>query len=153
MPRLDRAVADVAATPDEVYAAFVDADALVAWLPPGDMTGELTDVDLRAGGGFTMALRYDEAPAGGAKTTDDTDVSRVAIDELVEGERVVWGIEFESDDPDTAGRMTMTWTFTERDRGTRVAVDATDVPPGIDVEAHQQGLDASLANLASWLAG
>ena len=153
MPRTDRAVADVAATPDEVYAAFVDADALVAWLPPGDMTGELTDVDLRAGGGFTMALRYDEAPAGGAKTTDDTDVSRVAIDELVEGERVVWGIEFESDDPDTAGRMTMTWTFTERDRGTRVAVDATDVPPGIDVEAHQQGLDASLANLASWLAG
>lgn len=153
MPRIDRAVADVAATPDEVYAAFVDADALVAWLPPGDMTGELTDVDLRAGGGFTMALRYDEAPAGGAKTTDDTDVSRVAIDELVEGERVVWGIEFESDDPDTAGRMTMTWTFTERDRGTRVAVDATDVPPGIDVEAHQQGLDASLANLASWLAG
>ena len=153
MPRIDRAVADVAATPDEVYAAFVDADALVGWLPPGDMTGELTDVDLRAGGGFTMALRYDEAPAGGAKTTDDTDVSRVAIDELVEGERVVWGIEFESDDPDTAGRMTMTWTFTERDRGTRVAVDATDVPPGIDVEAHQQGLDASLANLASWLAG
>ena len=153
MPRIDRAVADVAATPDEVYAAFVDADALVAWLPPGDMTGELTDVDLRSGGGFTLALRYDEAPAGGAKTTDDTDVSRVAIDELVEGERVVWGIEFESDDPDTAGRMTMTWTFTERDRGTRVAVDATDVPPGIDVEAHQQGLDASLANLASWLAG
>ena len=100
-----------------------------------------------------MPVSYDEAPAGGAKTTDDTDVSRVAIDELVEGERVVWGIEFESDDPDTAGRMTMTWTFTERDRGTRVAVDATDVPPGIDVEAHQQGLDASLANLASWLAG
>ena len=153
MPRIDRAVADVAATPDEVYAAFVDADALVAWLPPGDMTGELTDVDLRAGGGFTMALRYDEAPAGGAKTTDDTDVSRVAIDELVEGERVVWGVEFESDDPDNAGRMTMTWTFTARDRGTRIAVDATDVPPGIDVEAHQQGLDASLANLASWLAG
>ena len=153
MPRIDRAVADVAATPDEVYAAFVDADALVGWLPPVMSPGELTDVDLRAGGGFTMALRYDEAPAGGAKTTDDTDVSRVAIDELVEGERVVWGIEFESDDPDTAGRMTMTWTFTERDRGTRVAVDATDVPPGIDVEAHQQGLDASLANLASWLAG
>ena len=151
MPRIDRAVADVAATPEEVYAAFVDADALAAWLPPGDMTGELTEVDLRAGGGFTMALRYDEAPEGGAKTTDDTDVSRVAIDELVEDERVVWGVVFDSDDPDTGGRMTMTWTFTARDKGTRVAVDATDVPPGIDAEAHQQGLDASLANLAAWL--
>jgi len=45
----------------------------------------------------------------------------------------------------------MTWTFTARDTGTRVAIDATDVPPAIDVEAHQQGLDASLANLAAWL--
>jgi uncharacterized protein YndB with AHSA1/START domain len=153
VPRIDRAVADVSASPDEVYAAFVDADALAAWLPPDGMSGELADADLRAGGGFTMTLRYDEAPEGGGKTTERTDVSRVAIDELVEPERVVWGVEFDSDDPDTAGRMTMTWTFTAREKGTRLAVDATDVPPGIDVEAHQQGLDASLANLAAWLDG
>ena len=153
MPRIDRAVADVSAPPEEVYAAFVDADALAAWLPPGGMTGEIADADLRVGGGFTMTLRYDEAPAGGGKTTERTDVSRVAIDELVEPERVVWGVEFDSDDPDTAGRMTMTWTFAARDKGTRVAIDATDVPPAIDVEAHQQGLDASLANLAAWLDG
>ena len=151
MPRIDRAVADVPATPEQVYAAFVDPEALAAWLPPDDMTGSLTDVDLRAGGGFTLTLRYDEAPASGAKTTADTDVSLVAVDDLVDGERVVWGVVFESDDPDQAGRMTMTWTFTARGTGTRVAVDATDVPPGIDAEAHQEGLDASLANLAAWL--
>ncbi|WP_416954614.1 SRPBCC domain-containing protein [Nocardioides sp. T5] len=151
MPRIDRAVADVSASPQEVYAAFVDADALAAWLPPSGMTGELADADLRVGGGFTMTLRYDEVPDGGGKTTERTDVSRVAIDELVEPERVVWGVEFDSDDPETAGRMTMTWTVTARDGGTRVAVDATDVPPGIDADAHQQGLDASLANLAAWL--
>jgi uncharacterized protein YndB with AHSA1/START domain len=150
MPRIDRAVADVDATPEEVYAAFLDPEALADWLPPAGMTGELSDTDLRAGGGFTMRLRYDEAPDGGGKTSDDSDVSRVAIDELVEDERVVWGVEFDSDDPAVAGRMTMTWTFTARGRGTRVAVDATDVPPGIDAEAHQQGLDASLANLAAW---
>ena len=150
MPRIDRAVADVDATPEEVYAAFLDPEALADWLPPAGMTGELSDADLRAGGGFTMRLRYDEAPAGGGKASDDSDVSRVAIDELVEDERVVWGVEFDSDDPAVAGRMTMTWTFTARGRGTRVAVDATDVPPGIDAEAHQQGLDASLANLAAW---
>ena len=153
MPRIDRAVADVGASPQKVYAAFVDADALAAWLPPDGMSGVIADADLRAGGGFTMTLRYDEVPDGGGKTTERTDVSRVAIDELVEPERVVWGVEFDSDDPDTAGRMTMTWTITARDTGTRVAVDATDVPPGIDVDAHQQGLDASLANLAAWLDG
>lgn len=153
MPRIDRAVTDVSASPDEVYAAFVDADALAAWLPSDGMSGEIADADLRPGGGFTMTLRYDEVPDGGGKTTERTDVSRVAIDELVEPERVVWGVEFDSDDPDDAGRMTMTWTFTGRGTGTRVAVDATDVPPGIDADAHQQGMDASLANLAAWLGG
>jgi uncharacterized protein YndB with AHSA1/START domain len=150
VPRLDRAVTDVAASPEEVYAAFVDSDTLAAWLPPEGMDGELSDARLREGGGFTMTLRYRDDDGSG-KTTSDTDVSHVAIDELVPGERVVWGVEFESDDPDNAGRMTMTWTFTARDTGTRVAIDATDVPPGIDAEAHQQGMDASLANLAAWL--
>lgn len=150
MPRLDRAVADVAAAPDVVYAAFVDADALGAWLPPDGMTGELTSFDAREGGGFTMALTYAEGAGGRGKTTADTDVTHVVIDELVPDERVVWGVEFESDDPDNAGRMTMTWTFTPRDGGTRVAIDATDVPPGIDPDVHQQGLAASLANLAAY---
>jgi uncharacterized protein YndB with AHSA1/START domain len=150
VPRLDRAVADVNAAPDAVYAAFVDPDALGAWLPPDGMTGELTSFDAREGGGFTMALTYDEGSGGRGKTTADTDVTQVAIDELVPGERVVWGVEFESDDPDNAGRMTMTWTFTPRDGGTRVAIDATDVPPGIDADVHQQGLAASLANLAAY---
>ena len=150
MPRLDRATTDVAATPDEVYAAFVDADALADWLPPAGMRGELSDAQLRAGGGFTMTLHYPEGSGGQGKTTADSDVTHVAVDELVEGERVVWGVEFDSDDPDNAGRMTMTWTFAANDAGgTRVAIDATDVPPGIDADAHQQGLEASLANLAA----
>jgi len=149
VPRLDRAVADVAATPEDVYAAFVEADALAAWLPPEGMAGELSDARLHEGGGFTMTLRY-ARDDGSGKTTSDTDVSHVAIDELVPGERVVWGVEFESDDPGIGGRMTMTWTFTPRDGATRVAVDATDVPAGIDAEAHQHGLDASLANLAAY---
>lgn len=152
MPRIDRATADVAATPADVFGAFVDPDALAAWLPPSGMTGELTAADLRAGGGFTMTLRYAAPPAGGGKTTPDSDVTHVAIDDLVPDERVVWGVEFESDDPDQAGRMTMTWTFAAHGDGTRVAVDATDVPAGIDADAHQQGLDASLANLADWFA-
>jgi len=152
VPRLDRAVTDVAAAPDVVYAAFVDADALEAWLPPEGMTGELSDFEAREGGGFTLALTYAEGSGGRGKTTADTDVTRVAIEELVPDERVVWGVGFESDDPDNSGRMTMTWTLTARDGGTRVAIDATDVPPGIDPDVHQQGLTASLANLAAYCA-
>jgi len=151
VPRLDRAVKDVAAAPADVYAAFVDPEALGAWLPPDGMRGELSDARLEEGGGFTMTLHYLDESEGKGKTTSDTDVTHVAIDELVPGERVVWGVEFDSDDPANAGRMTMTWTFTARKGGTRVAIDATDVPPGIDPDAHQQGLDASLAHLAAYL--
>lgn len=150
MPRLDRSVTDVAAPPDEVYAAFTDGDAVAAWLPPAGMTGDISDVDLREGGGFTMTLTYDKETGGRGKTTPDTDVTRVEIVELVPDRRVVWGVEFDSDDPDQAGTMTMTWTLTPHDGGTRVAIDATDVPPGIDPDSHQQGLDASLANLAAY---
>lgn len=151
MPRLDRASTDVAATPAEVYAAFVDGDAVAEWLPPEGMTGEMRDFDAREGGGFTLALTYEEPGSGRGKTTPDTDVSRVGFVELEPDRRVVWAVEFESDDPEYADPMTMTWTFTGEGRRTRVAVDATDVPPGIDQEVHQQGMAASLANLARYL--
>ncbi len=150
MPRLDRAIADVAAPPDVVFSAFVDAEALATWLPPAEMTGEVSDFDPCEGGGFTMTLTYPAGFGGQGKTTADSDVTHVEIDELIPDRRVVWGVEFHSDDPDHAGRMTMTWTFTEHDGGTRVAIDATDVPAGIDPDTHQQGLAASLANLAAY---
>ena len=153
MPRLDRASRDVAAEPAAVYAAFVDPRALAGWLPPAGMTGELADADLREGGGFTMTLTYDEPSGRSGKTTTDSDVTHVGIVELVADRRVVWAVDFESDDPDLAGRMTMTWSLVARDRGTRVAVDVTDVPPGIDEESHQQGLSASLSNLARFVEG
>lgn len=152
MPMLDRITRDVEASPAEVYAAFLDPDALAAWLPPEGMTGELRDAELREGGGFTMTLTYDE-PSGSGKTTADTDVTRVSIPALEEERRVVWSVEFESDDPDHEGRMTMTWSFSPTEDGTRVAVDVTDVPPGIDPDLHEQGIKASLANLARHLEG
>jgi len=153
VPRLDRAARDVAAAPDVVYTAFLDGEALASWLPPTGMTGELSDVDAREGGGFTMTLTYGDGGDGRGKTTADTDVTRVEITELEPARRIVWAVEFDTDYPAHAGRMTMTWTLTPRDAGTRVAIDATDVPPGIDPEDHQQGLDASLANLAAYVEG
>ena len=33
----------IAASPDDVYAALVDAKALLAWLPPTGTTGALND--------------------------------------------------------------------------------------------------------------
>ena len=44
------------ATPDRVYRAFLDADAMVKWLPPHGFTGKVHEMDAREGGGYRMAF-------------------------------------------------------------------------------------------------
>ncbi len=42
-----RASRIIKAAPEEVYAAFMDPDVLVAWLPPAQMTGRIHAFDAR----------------------------------------------------------------------------------------------------------
>src|SRR5262245_15285529 len=44
--------------PEELYEAFIDPAALVAWLPPAEMTGKIHEFDARVGGGYRMSLFY-----------------------------------------------------------------------------------------------
>src|SRR5258708_8439710 len=48
----------IRASPEEVYAAFLDPTALGDWLPPAEMTGEIHEFDARVGGGYRMSLFY-----------------------------------------------------------------------------------------------
>ena len=57
-----------------------------------------------------------------------------------------------ADDPAHAGTMTMTWSMTATDGGTRVEIRADDVPRGISAAEHAEGLSSSLANLERYLA-
>lgn len=151
MPRTDAASRVVAAPPDRAYAALVDPDALAAWLPPEGMTGRFERFDARPGGTYRLVLTYDDASAAHGKATGDSDVVEARFVELVPGERVVQAVDFESDDPSVAGTMTMTWSVTAVDGGTRVDITATDVPDGISAADHAAGLASSLANLAAHL--
>jgi hypothetical protein len=42
----------------EVYAAFLDRTALIDWLPPEEMMGEIYEFYARVGGGYRMSLLY-----------------------------------------------------------------------------------------------
>ena len=53
-----RASRIVKAAPEEVYAAFMDPDVLVAWLPPAQMTGKIHAFHARVGGGYRMSLYH-----------------------------------------------------------------------------------------------
>ena len=43
------------ATPERVYRAFIDADALVKWLPPNGFTAKVHHMDAKVGGSFKMS--------------------------------------------------------------------------------------------------
>ena len=44
------------ATPERLYRAFLDADALVKWCPPHGFTGKVHSMDARVGGGYKMSF-------------------------------------------------------------------------------------------------
>lgn len=139
----------IPAARERIYAALLDPSALESWLPPGNMTGRILEFDARPGGGFRMELTYLDGHQG--KSSDHSDITEVTFIEMVPGTRIIQRVVFESDDPQFAGTMTMTWSLHETDDGTRVEVRADDVPPGISAEDHASGLAASLNNLASYL--
>jgi uncharacterized protein YndB with AHSA1/START domain len=151
MSRTDTASRVIAAPPDRVYAAFVDEDALLAWLPPRGMSGRFEHFDPRPGGSYRLVLTYDDAPSSGGKATADSDVVEARFVDLVPGVRVVQAADFVSDDAAYAGTMTMTWEVAACDGGTRVDITAVDVPNGISPQDHATGLTSSLANLAEYL--
>jgi uncharacterized protein YndB with AHSA1/START domain len=151
MSRTDTASRVISASPEQVYAALIDPEALVAWLPPDGMSGRLERFDARPGGGYRLVLTYQDASTSPGKTDPDTDIVEARFVELVPGSRVVLDVDFVADDLSHAGTMTMTWALAATDAGTRVDIRADNVPPGITAADHAAGLASSLANLAACL--
>jgi len=151
MPRTDRGTRVVAAPPGRVWAALVDPEALLAWLPPGGMTGRFERFEARPGGSYRMVLTYDDASGAPGKATADSDIVEARFVAVVPGERVVQAVDFVSDDPAYAGTMTMTWEVTAVETGTRVDIIAEDVPDGVSADDHAAGLASSLAKLAAYV--
>ena len=78
-PEKDTSVSRLIAAPRRIiYQAFLDPAAMLAWLPPKGMKGQMQEFDAREGGGYRMSLTYLEpahSPRG--KTSAHTDIARV----------------------------------------------------------------------------
>ena len=143
---------DVHANAADVYRAFLNSDALIAWLPPGDMTGHVLEYDFRVGGRYRIELTYaSDAADGTGKSTSRSDISAGRFLVLEAAKRIVQSVEFESAEDSFAGEMILSWSFAPSNDGTRITVTAENVPAGISKADHDAGLKSSLANLARYL--
>lgn len=151
--RTDSAERSINADQKNIYSAFVSSEALASWLPPAGMSGEVENFVPEAGGGYRLTLRYDDLPAGQTgKSSADTDVIDNRFIELDPCRRIVQTSEFVTTDPAFTGRMRTTWSFATDGPGvTRVRIVVENVPAGIRQAEHEEGLKATLDNLARFV--
>jgi uncharacterized protein YndB with AHSA1/START domain len=128
----------VAAKPDKVYRAFLDADAMNKWLPPNGFTGKVHQLDAKVGGKYKMSF-----------TNFTTGISHSFGGEylqLVPNERLRYTDNF--DDPNLPGEIHVTVTLKEVSVGTDLRIEQEGLPDVIPLEACYLGWQESLRNLA-----
>jgi uncharacterized protein YndB with AHSA1/START domain len=137
----------VAADPATTYRALVDPAAVATWRVPDGMTAEVHELDARVGGAVRMSLTYDD-PAAAGKSGGATDTYVGRFVDLVDGERVVEEVVFESDDPALAGTITMTTTLRAVEGGTEVEIRMDGVPDAVPPDQNEAGTRMALDRLA-----
>jgi uncharacterized protein YndB with AHSA1/START domain len=126
------------ATPERVYRAFLDPDAMVKWLPPNGFTGKVHHLDARVGGSYKMSFTN--------FTTGKSHAFGGEYLELATHERIRYTDQFE--DPKLPGTMQVTITLKQVSCGTEVHITQEGVPDIIPAEACYLGWQESLALLA-----
>ena len=126
------------ATPERIYKAFIDADAMSKWLPPNGFTGKVHHMDARVGGGFKMSFTN--------FTTGKSHSFGGEFLELVPHERIRYTDRF--DDPNLPGVMHVTVTLKKVSVGVDVSIVQEGVPAIIPAEACYLGWQESLTLLA-----
>ena len=125
--------------PERVYRAFIDADALVKWLPPYGYTAKVLQFDARVGGGYRMSFIH--------FATGHAHSFGAGFLELVPNERLRYNDRF--DDPNLPGEMHVTVTLRAVSCGTELHVVQEGIPAVIPVEQCYLGWQESLAQLAA----
>lgn len=83
-----------------LHRAFIDPTALVVWLPPGGMTGEIYSFDARVGGEYRMSLFYPASEqVHRGKTSEREDSFTARFLELAPPAKIVQAVTFHSADP------------------------------------------------------
>ena len=138
MPSTVRLHRVLATSPEKVYRAFLEADALAKWLPPNGFACTVHHLEPKVGGTFRMSFRN--------FTTGKSHAFGGEYVELVPNERLRYTDRF--DDPNLPGEIVVSVTLTKVSVGTELEIVQSGVPDVIPPEACYLGWQDSLLNLA-----
>ncbi len=126
------------ATPERLYRAFLDSDAMAKWLPPYGFTCKVHHMEARVGGTYRMSFTN--------FSTGHSHFFGGEYRELVPDEKICYTDRFE--DPNLPGEMKTTVTLTKVSCGTAVEIVQEGVPEVIPPEMCYLGWQESIAQLS-----
>jgi len=126
------------ATPEKIYKAFLNPEAMAKWLPPYGFTAKVHQMDAKIGGTYKMS--FTNFTTGKGHSFGGTYV------ELAPHERIRYTDKF--DDPNLSGEMQTTITLKKVSCGAELNIVQEGVPAVIPAEACYLGWQESLEYLA-----
>lgn len=138
MPSTIRLHRVLRATPDRVYRAFLDPDALVKWMAPNGFTAKVHSLDARVGGKYKMSFKN--------HTTGSSHSFGGEYLDLVPNERIKHTDVF--DNPHLPGIMHVTIELKKVSVGTELNITQEGVPDVIPADGCYIGWGESLHLLA-----
>ena len=127
------------ASPEKVYRAFLEADALAKWLPPHGFTCTVHQLKAAVGGSFKMSFRN--------FSTGNSHSFGGDYLELVPNQRIRYTDKF--DDPGLPGVLEVSVDLVPVSCGTELSVVQTGIPEAIPLEMCYLGWQESLMQLAT----
>lgn len=127
----------IKASPEKVYRAFTEANAIAAWLPPYGFVCTVQQMDVRAGGSFKMS--FHNFSTGNGHSFGGNYV------ELKPGELLKYTDKF--DDPNLPGEMITTVWLKKVMVGTEIKILQEGIPSVIPAEMCYLGWQESLEKL------
>lgn len=124
-------------TPEKIYRAFIEPEAMCKWLPPHGFTARVHHLDARVGGTFRMS--FTNFSTGSSHSFGGEYL------ELLPHERLRYTDKF--DDPNLPGVMQVTVNLKKVSCGTEVNIVQEGVPAVIPAEACYLGWQESLGQL------
>jgi uncharacterized protein YndB with AHSA1/START domain len=138
MPNTIRLHRVIRTTPEKVYRAFLEPDAMVKWLPPHGFTANVHHADVRVGGTYKMSFTN--------FTTGQSHAFGGSYQELVPHQTIRYTDKF--DDPNLPGEIQVVVHLKAVSVGTEVNIVQEGVPDIIPAEACYLGWQDSLTLLA-----